>query len=394
LDYGEEADVDENDQYLKEYDAESFPGDTPKHPRIISLGIPGIRTRKIERFFKCGKKSVESWRCESHSMACGTCIPDGPGGYLVSHLPACKPLVNRSDIDWWAHNLFKPRSRNLCIFPEVSDYIALFDYFPNTTFLLEYESPWTWIDLIKHGKEPETLRNLFVECKFAEARDGKQVNDFDLIQWFHSHYISIKEEVKRRPNMSFVYVDMDREDAGMVLSEAFPSIPDTCWVTDKHYNNRTNQTDRDPVYDSDIQYFVQKNKGRSFSRTITITLITLGSSFVCLILIVCFGRGIIRSCKASVLSPRYAGYAHPRLRAYSDTFDRSIRSANSNGSNPFSLPSLPSLVRMKPVKKKRAGFATASFSDQFNKKVDEKNIDNDTDDEHYYGDVEEHQHGL
>ena len=78
---------------------------TKRSPTFLTLGMPGVQTWRIENFFKCGGYNVTTWRCQSHEMSCGSCIPEDSDDFLVSHLPACKPLMNESEVGWWARNV-------------------------------------------------------------------------------------------------------------------------------------------------------------------------------------------------------------------------------------------------------------------------------------------------
>ena len=289
LEYGEETDDDDNSLTRFNLRNISLVNVTRRSPTFLTLGMPGVKTWRIEDFFRCGGYNVTTWRCQSHEMSCGSCIPEDSEDFLVSHLPACKPLVNESQVEWWARNGFKPRKRDLCVFPEVSDYVKLFDYFPNTTFILEYDSPWLWIQTIKQGQN--SLRELIVGCDYPELRPEEydtesketdsEVTDYDLVQWYHAHYLSIKEEVKRREEsgrtVNFVFVNMGENGTDTVLSDMVPTIPPSCWIPDENMSMSSNSRDQNAWYDNDVNYFATRGDDKT-PRALRIILIAVGGT--------------------------------------------------------------------------------------------------------------------
>ena len=103
LDFGEVLD----DDSLVRFNLSNISVDTRRSPKYLTLGMPGVKTYKIQHFFKCGGYNISTWRCKDHSKPCGSCIPNDSEDFLVSHLPACRPLLNESDVEWWAENYFK-----------------------------------------------------------------------------------------------------------------------------------------------------------------------------------------------------------------------------------------------------------------------------------------------
>lgn len=373
MEYGEE---DSDDRFIR-YSLRnvSMVNVTQRSPTFLTLGMPGVQTWRIENFFKCGGYNVTTWRCQYHEMSCGSCIPEDSDDFLVSHLPACKPLMNESEVDWWARNGFKPRKRDLCVFPEVSDYIKLFDYFPNTKFILEYDSPWNWIETIKQGQN--SLRELIVGCDYPELRPKEydteseetdsEVTDYDLIQWYHAHYLSIKEEIKRRNEsgraVNFVFVNMGENETDTVLSDMVPTIPPSCWIPAPK-NRSLDPTDQNSWYENDVNYYATRGDDKT-SRALRITLIAVGGTFTFCLLVFCFGKGLQR-----VFLPTQSnrGYKRP-------TYQR----------NRLSFPPLPSLTNQEG----------SSSVPRHSVREETARLVVNEDDEHYYGsDEDEHPHGL
>jgi len=251
--------------YIREFDLE-LPRQSLKLPTpIITLGFPKAGTSTIFEYFHCGGRPTAHYACKAMTPTaertdkCGKCIEenmakhnfpltecvekhghcdhldDWCGSCIKNNIEANRPpLEGCGNFDVFAEinqsfGRARQKEENIIpttiYFPQVEALEKFHEAYPTATFILNTRKFSHWIASVDSWG---ILRRRFVNSNITGLPTGVGNDKNDLREFYNGHYKNVRQFVRDHPEHTLVEVDVESNDAGTVMMEAF-GISSSCW---------------------------------------------------------------------------------------------------------------------------------------------------------------------
>jgi len=194
---------------------------------VISLGFPKTATTSIFHYFHCGKFPSSHYRCanklsskKAGRFRCGDCVQNN----IAIGNPIFKSC---GSFDVWAEiNSSNIYDKVPTIFlPQVEHLDAIHKNYPEATFVLTKRDPEKWISSVMNWNE---LHQIFINTNITGLPAGSGKTSDELRKFFKGHMKRVRKFVRRHPSHTLIEVDIDDENVGNILEDAF-GIDAKCW---------------------------------------------------------------------------------------------------------------------------------------------------------------------
>lgn len=199
------------------------------NPAIV-VGLAKTGTQSLADYFKCGCfKNVTHWK---------GCNPgrtqrprDGICGIVIKRnvRAGVDPLLNTGDWDVYSQ-IEATNPRQTCFYPQIDALEEIHAYHPNSTFILNTRNATNWINSVNRWNN---MRQRFIKCNLKDLPAGVGREDEDMIRFFHKQAQRIRDFCKEYPSHALVEIDIESNETGKVLEEAF-GIASECWGKNTH----------------------------------------------------------------------------------------------------------------------------------------------------------------
>eukprot|EP00566_Odontella_aurita_P017784 CAMPEP_0113593292 /NCGR_PEP_ID=MMETSP0015_2-20120614/38354_1 /TAXON_ID=2838 /ORGANISM="Odontella" /LENGTH=260 /DNA_ID=CAMNT_0000499989 /DNA_START=1 /DNA_END=783 /DNA_ORIENTATION=+ /assembly_acc=CAM_ASM_000160 len=196
---------------------------------ILVMGMPKTGTTTISHFFECpGRYNVSHFFCRPGKMAeskCGVRVKDNIDKGR-SPLQGIENFDVYAQLDAWALRKNKKIDYK-CYLPQVEALEQIHAHYPKATLLLNTRRVENWIrslDSYNGGR----MRNQMESCDIPGLPAGIGIQDSDLKTFYLDHIERIRAFARAHPSHSFLEVDIESSDAGMMMEDAF-GIDHSCW---------------------------------------------------------------------------------------------------------------------------------------------------------------------
>jgi len=191
---------------------------------ILVVGLPKSGTTSIHEYFTCGGYKASHWRCRTHKELCGA---------LIRRNVRLKrpPLDNIGDYDVYT------QLDGDCYFPQIKALEEIHEHYPNSTFILNLRNIDAWMNSMRtfnaaySGILPKY--NKVTLCEISE----KKSTDEQYRDYYNAQTDRIRDFIKKYPSHTLVEVQIDSNDAGVIMENNF-GIDKSCW---KHANKKQNE---------------------------------------------------------------------------------------------------------------------------------------------------------
>lgn len=191
-------------------------------PQVILMGMPMVSTVTLRTFFDCGNLTVADWRCKRAStLDCGSCVE---GADIVLGLPSCPARYGCEGFRYWASRS-GPMPGDACFYAQMEDTMAIFENYPNATFILHYESPWHWLEKIAVSGR---LHERITKCNIPGLPSGIGTSHYDLVRWYSGHYVRMHQFAAMYPHVTLLDVDVNSMETAEIMAHRF-GIDEKCW---------------------------------------------------------------------------------------------------------------------------------------------------------------------
>ena len=199
---------------------------------VFVLGMPKSGTSSIAAYFECGGKKVSHFLCDEREHVnwkvqrrCGDCI-------YANVNEGVNPLQGCGNYDVWAQMDRDGDKGGLCYFPQIENLEELHQYYPDATFILNLRPVAKWVSSVQRWG---TLHERLINCDVTGFPRGTGQSSKELITWYKGHVSNVRRFLSDHHSHGLVTVQVEDNDAGQVLEEAF-GISHTCWG--KHNVNK------------------------------------------------------------------------------------------------------------------------------------------------------------
>jgi len=196
---------------------------------VIVVGMPKAGTTSISHFFSCAKKKTTHQYCgrrtrETKIRECGTLIKKNIESGLF-------PLQEAGDFEVYSQidveNVKGYKGKGICYFPQVEALEEIHLQYPNATFLLNKRNIKSWIESLKnHGQMAQRIG--FCNITGFPPVDRLSLTDDMLRKFYEDQMRRVRAFVMKYPSHRLVEVQIDADDAGKKLVDAFGGNQ-RCW---------------------------------------------------------------------------------------------------------------------------------------------------------------------
>jgi len=187
---------------------------------VIAVGFPKTGTTSLFGYFHCGGIPSSHYRCSRFrgNFRCGDCVRHN----IVMGRPMFQSC---GKFDVWAEINVSDKSDEVIFLPQVENLYLIHKDYPNATLVLTKRDPDAWVKSVRHWHH---LHRFFINTEISGLPAGAGKNYEELRSFFVEHTKRLRRFVHDHPSHTLVEVDIDKEDAGEVLQDAF-GIDKKCW---------------------------------------------------------------------------------------------------------------------------------------------------------------------
>jgi len=245
---------------------------------VISVGFPKAGSTSVFSYFNCGGYASSHYTCKKMTPTpertdkCGPCIENNlahgrpPWSKCLQKLGRCghqddwcgpcvrdnvaagrPPLDGCGDFDVYAEINYSYRETGKngafkIYLPQVDHLELLHEAYPQATFVLNYRAFDSWV---KSVDKWFAMRERYVNSEIRGLPAGVGKKNLELRQFYEGHYRRVRQFVKDHPSHALVEVDIESDNAGKTMEEAF-GIDAACWgQANSNAENNVSRPNRD-----------------------------------------------------------------------------------------------------------------------------------------------------
>lgn len=203
---------------------------------IIVMGMPKAGTSSLAQYFQCGLGDAWRHRVSHYECKKGYVLNVSQPQLQASH-PCGMRLVNNADQKRHAFEginhydvytqMDAPLGTDRYFMPQISYTRAIYDAYPNATWILNHRHPQAWLKSVDKWRD---LRQRFIGSTFKLPWFGKGVGvqDEEMLRFYNYSVQYIRDFVDSHPSVTLVEVRVDHPNAGDILEQGF-GIDQSCW---------------------------------------------------------------------------------------------------------------------------------------------------------------------
>jgi hypothetical protein len=187
---------------------------------IFVTSLPKSGTTSTAAYFNCGGyRAAHYWAKDDQDnlQIAGQCIEQN----IVHNQP---PFAGCGDYDVWTDTGYA--EYNSCFYPSIDGLDAIYDAYPNATFLMVIRNTSSWYTSFHSWYDARLFRR-WKRCN-TTGMPSKGGTWKDFQTYYDWHYTMVRDFAQNRPSLTYVEVQLDSPDTPHILEEAF-GISSACW---------------------------------------------------------------------------------------------------------------------------------------------------------------------
>jgi hypothetical protein len=199
---------------------------------IMVMGMMKAGTTSIFGYFRCGLRKkfdgvLSHYDCRpglkqrwKTRMSCGKRLRMNVNYFNKSAFDAMDQFALYAELD--AQELNEEMT-----LPQYQFLPEIHEQFPNSTWILNLRDPEKWLGSIDKWQD---LRQRFIDSHFGKhLPKGKGKNDTDMLNFYKIQAQRVRDFVREHPSHKLIEVQIDHQDAGQVMQDAFGISSSECW---------------------------------------------------------------------------------------------------------------------------------------------------------------------
>lgn len=197
---------------------------------IIVMGLMKAGTTSIYGYFKCGldpeHSKLSHYNCNDPATKKGTM---SCGKRMRRNVTKLKNTTAFDSMDMFHlySELDGQEYNGGMTVPQWHFIQAIHDNFPNATWILNLRDPLDWLGSINRWQD---LRQRFIDNPYKpDLPAGVGGDDNDMVRFYNAQAQRVRDFAAEHPSHHLVEVQIDSEEAGDVMEDAFGISADACW---------------------------------------------------------------------------------------------------------------------------------------------------------------------